>query len=102
MHACVHPWAARLCSCVVDGGLASFPYLSVPLLLQVEDVLTYHKQRMKTDMSNGVLQLLVGRCVHSEYKGLPQIRKEQVRMRVCGGLKSNNREEKQVVEVFAG
>jgi hypothetical protein len=46
--------------------------------LQVEDVLTYHKQRMKVDKSSHALQLLVGRCVHSEYNGLPQIRKEQV------------------------
>jgi len=44
----------------------------------VEDVLTYHKQRMKTDTSGHALQLLVGRCVHSEHNGLPQIRKEQV------------------------
>ena len=48
--------------------------------LQIDDVLNINKQRMKTDKSGHALQLSVGRCVHMEYKGLPQIRKEQVYM----------------------
>lgn len=48
-------------------------------------MLTYHKQRMKTDKSGHALQLLVGRCVLSETsQGYPIIRKEQVRRCVRG------------------
>jgi hypothetical protein len=46
---------------------------------QIEDVLTYDRERMKYVKSPHVHQLLVGRCVLAESsQGYPQIRKEQV------------------------
>lgn len=47
--------------------------------MQIEDVLTYDRERMKYVKTQHVHQLLVGRCVLAESsQGYPQIRKEQV------------------------
>ena len=47
--------------------------------LQIEDVLTYDRERMKYAKTQKVHQVLVGRCLLAEStQGYPQLRKEQL------------------------